>query len=151
MGKRGIAAKVVFVACMLASLWLPMQATTPAGQQVNAAQPATTENQPTLRAVVAAMRKGDVQTLTRLYQATGYPIVHVWSSMALERAHFNLAASTADAKLCEDSLIDQRPRIALQCGQFQSGNLQLAGHVAEAGQLEEDLIQRFEGMASMRC
>lgn len=101
------------------------------------------ENQD-LRRVWQAMQHADAPTLVDLYKGASDPIVHVWAAMALERVHFNLDAATADAKVCEQSLFDSRPAIALSCGQFQSGNLRLAGRASEADALERELIQRYQ-------
>lgn len=97
-----------------------------------------------LTVIWKAMQNADAGTLTKLYQDSGDPIVHVWAAMALERVHFNLDAASADARLCEQSLIDTRPAVALTCGQFRSGNLRLAGRPAEADAVERELIARFQ-------
>ena len=96
-----------------------------------------------LGAIWKAMQNADAPALLKLYQEASDPIVHIWAAMALERVHFNLEAASADATLCEQSLIDARPAVALSCGQFRSGNLQLAGHPAEAQAVERELIARF--------
>lgn len=98
-----------------------------------------------LGAIWKAMQNADAPALIRLYQEASDPIVHVWAAMALERVHFNLDAATADARLCERSLIDTRPAVALTCGQFRSGNLRLAGHPADADDVERELIEHFRG------
>jgi len=96
-------------------------------------------------AILKAMQQGDASTLTTLYQSTSEPVVHVWAVMALERVHFNLDAATADAKVCEQNLFETRPRIALLCGQFESGNLRLAGRIKQADDKETELITRYQG------
>ena len=96
-----------------------------------------------LSVIWKAMQSADAPALVKLYQEASDPIVHVWAAMALERVHFNLDAASADARLCEQSLIDTRPAVALSCGQFRSGNLQLAGRPAEAQAVERELIERF--------
>ncbi|WP_426269009.1 aspartyl protease family protein [Dyella kyungheensis] len=98
-----------------------------------------------LQAIWKAMRSADADALVKLYQDNHDPVVHVWSAMALERVHFNLDAATADASACESALLDVRPQIALSCGQFLIGNLQLAGRWADSRQAESELITRFRG------
>jgi len=95
--------------------------------------------------ILKAMQLGDAPTLTTLYQSTSEPVVHVWAAMALERVHFNLDAATADAKICEQNLFETRPSIALLCGQFESGNLRLAGHANAADDKEAELVTRYQG------
>ena len=92
-----------------------------------------------------AMQEADLPTLVRLYQTSTEPVAHIWAAMALERVHFNLDAASADARICEQDLFDSRPAMALLCGQFESGNLRLAGRVSEASDKERELIQRYQG------
>jgi len=98
-----------------------------------------------LKVIGIAMQTADAATLTQLYQTTTDPIVRVWTAMALERVHFNLDAASADAKTCENALFDNRPGLALSCGQFRVGNLNLAGRAADAMQAERELIARYRG------
>lgn len=98
-----------------------------------------------LKVIWKAMQNADAPALVKLYQQASDPIVHVWAAMALERVHFNLDAASTDAQLCEQSLIDTRPAVALACGQFRSGNLRLAGRPVEADAVERELIERFQG------
>jgi len=98
-----------------------------------------------LQTIWKAMRSADADTLAKLYQDNHDPVIHVWSAMALERVHFNLDAATADASACESALLDVRPAIALSCGQFRIGNLQLAGRWADSRQAESELVTRFRG------
>ncbi|MET3650331.1 aspartyl protease family protein [Dyella japonica] len=98
-----------------------------------------------LQAILKAMQSADAEALTRLYKESQDPVIHVWSAMALERVRFNLDAASADASTCENALIDVRPGIALSCGQFRVGNLQLAGRWADSHQAESELIARFRG------
>jgi predicted aspartyl protease len=109
-----------------------------------AAQDAAGENGD-LQAVRKAMQSADSETLTGLYRNSPDPIVHVWSAMALERVNFNLDAASTDARACESALFDTHPGIALSCGQFRVGNLQLAGRVDDAREAERQLIARFRG------
>jgi len=95
--------------------------------------------------ILKAMQQGDAPTLITLYRSTSEPVVHVWAAMALERVHFNLDAASADAKVCEQNLFETRPRIALLCGQFESGNLRLAGSAKEADDKETGLVTRYQG------
>lgn len=98
-----------------------------------------------VRGILKAMEAGDAKTLADLYASSKDPVTHVWAAMALERVHFNLNAATADAKVCQLDLLDSRPAIALLCGQFESGNLRLAGRAREADQLETELVARYQG------
>jgi len=98
-----------------------------------------------LQTIWKAMRSADADTLAKLYQDNHDPVIHVWSAMALERVHFNLDAATTDASACESALLDVRPAIALSCGQFRIGNLQLAGRWADSRQAESELVTRFRG------
>lgn len=98
-----------------------------------------------VQAVRKAMQSADSETLTRLYRDSPDPIVHVWSAMALERVRFNLDAASTDARACESALFDTRPGIALSCGQFRVGNLQLAGRWDDSREAERELIARFRG------
>ncbi len=98
-----------------------------------------------IQRILRAMREADAPALIKLYQGASDPIVHIWAAMALERVHYNLDAATADARLCEKTLFDNHPAIALLCGQFQSGNLRLAGRHAEADAYEKELIARYRG------
>lgn len=98
-----------------------------------------------LQAILKAMQSADADALTKLYQENQDPVIHVWSAMVLERVRFNLDAASADARTCENALIDVHPGIALSCGQFRVGNLQLAGRWADSRQAESELIARFRG------
>ena len=98
-----------------------------------------------IRTTLKAMQEADLPTLVRLYQTSTEPVAHIWAAMALERVHFNLDAASADARICEQDLFDSRPGMALLCGQFESGDLRLAGRVSEASDKERELIQRYQG------
>ncbi len=95
-----------------------------------------------LRSVYAAMGDADVTALFELYKSKD-PIVHGFAAMAIERTRFNLDAATKDAKVCENSLFETRPGVALSCGIFQVGNLNLAGKRKAASELQADLIRRY--------
>jgi hypothetical protein len=96
-----------------------------------------------LATLLEAMRAGDDTAAMRIYRTTTDPATHVVAAMVVERIHFNLDAASADARLCEDNLLDSRPGIALLCGQFLSGDLRLAGHFKQARDLEAALVQRY--------
>lgn len=98
-----------------------------------------------IQTALKAMQTADLPTIVRLYQSSAEPVAHVWAAMALERIHFNLDAASADARICERDLFDSRPGIALLCGQFESGNLRLAGRAKEADDKEAELISRYQG------
>jgi clan AA aspartic protease (TIGR02281 family) len=104
-----------------------------------------TDESASVSTVIKAMREADVPTLANMYASTKEPVAHVWSAMALERVHFNLDAATEDAKVCERDLFDSRPHIALLCGEFESGNLRLAGRTKEADDNDAQLIARYHG------
>jgi predicted aspartyl protease len=95
--------------------------------------------------ILAAMQVGDLKTVADIYTSNSDPVAHVVAAMVVERMHYNLDASSQDARICQDSLIDTRPGIALMCGQFESGNLRLAGRGADAIAKEVELIKRFQG------
>jgi predicted aspartyl protease len=95
--------------------------------------------------ILAAMLAGDLKTVADIYTSNSDPAVHVVGAMVVERMHYNLDASTKDARICQDSLINDRPGIALTCGQFESGNLRLAGRDADAIAKQEELVKRFQG------
>jgi predicted aspartyl protease len=94
---------------------------------------------------LTAMQTGDLKTVADIYTSSSEPAVHVVAAMIIERMHYNLDASSRDARICQDSLIDTRVGIALMCGQFESGNLRLAGRGADANAKEVALIKRFQG------
>lgn len=116
----------------------PTGAATPGGEHV-------ADENAGLKAIVQAMQVADAPALLKLYQESADPIVHVWSAMALERVHFNLDGASAAAQACEQALLDTHPGLALSCGQFRIGNLQLAGRAAEARQAEQALIEHYRG------
>lgn len=131
-----------------------MLALTPPGMAANettGARPALAgaesiaEENADLQTIWKAMRSADADTLAKLYQNNHDPLIHVWSAMAIERVHFNLDAASADASFCESALLNMRPLIALSCGQFRVGNLQLAGRWADSRRAESELITRFRG------
>jgi predicted aspartyl protease len=145
MRKETITAVAAILGCALVSSTQPALAITAIAQPALPKTAQLSTQQSDLRAVMAAIEVGDAPSLLKLYQDSNDPIVHVWSAMALERVHFNLPAATSDATLCEQNLLDSRPRIALLCGQFQAGNLWLEAKGAEAKKLETELIKRFAG------
>lgn len=99
----------------------------------------------TIRTLLKALQQGDEATASGIYRSATDPVAHVWAAMVLERLHFHLDAANADARLCEDDLIDGKPGIALLCGQFRSGDLRLAGRRGEADEVERELVKRFQG------
>lgn len=105
----------------------------------------STEPVATIRSLLKAMQQGDEAAALDIYRSATDPAAHVWAAMVLERIHFRLDAASADAKLCEDDLIDNKPGIALLCGQFRSGDLRLAGKRGEADEVERELVKRFQG------
>jgi hypothetical protein len=94
--------------------------------------------------ILGAVEQADLPTLSTLY-ADKDPIIHVMAAMAIERVHFNLAASSSDAAICEDNLIDTRPAVSLLCARFRIGNLRLAGRYEEAHQAVDALLQAYQG------
>lgn len=118
----------------------PVPAPTSADRDVDAA---AAENAG-LRSVLKAMNEADTATLFDLYKSKD-PIVHVFAAIAIERTRFNLEAADKDAKICEDSLFETKPGIALSCGEFRVGNLRLAGKGQAALDAEADLVRRYHG------
>jgi len=100
-----------------------------------------------LSKVFKAMNEADASSLFDLYQSKD-PIVHALAAMAIERTRFNLDAASKDAKICEDRLFKTKPGVALLCGQFQAGNLRLAGKWQAALDAEADLVRRYRGRAA---
>lgn len=98
-----------------------------------------------LLTVNKAVQQGDVPVLAHLYRTSSDPVDHVLAAMALERIHFNLEKSSEDARICERSLIDSRPRIAFFCARFANGNLRLSAGSKQADAAELDIARRFEG------
>jgi clan AA aspartic protease (TIGR02281 family) len=135
------------MAVLAATLWLSLLVVAIA-QPVDTQAPKTTvavvEIRTSINTLLRAMQSGDAQTAVQLYQSSSDPIVHVWAAMVLERMRFNLDAASKDAETCQQALIDTRPGIALLCGQFESGNLRLAGHAKEANDKEHELIGRYQ-------
>jgi len=99
-----------------------------------------------LKRIYQAMSDADTATLFDLYKSKD-SIVHAFAAMAIERTRFNLEAASKDAKVCEDSLFQSKPGIALLCGQFRAGNLRLAGKWQAALDAEADLVRRYRGRA----
>jgi len=95
--------------------------------------------------LLKAMQQGDEPAAERIYRSATDPAVHVLAAMVIERIHVHLDAATADARLCQKDLFDSRPGIALLCGQFESGDLRLAGHFGQALDLEASLVRRYRG------
>ena len=102
-------------------------------------------NDPVITKIFSAMQGADLQTVADIYKTSTDPVIHIVSAMVIERMHYNLDASSRDAEICMDTLIDSRPGNALMCGQFESANLRLAGRNGDADAKEAALIARFEG------
>ncbi|WP_078059650.1 retropepsin-like aspartic protease [Xanthomonas massiliensis] len=98
-----------------------------------------------LATIEKAMGEADEATLQRIHDENHDSITHIWAVMALERVRFNLDAANRAAQACQDTLSELQPAVALRCGQFQSGNLRLAGQFERAWQLEKTLAQRYAG------
>lgn len=96
-----------------------------------------------IRRILHLMHEGDAKTLFELYQSAQDPIVHAWAAMAVERTRFNLDAATHDARLCEEKLSATEPAIALLCGQFEAGDLRLAGRWQAAHDKEVELARDY--------
>jgi predicted aspartyl protease len=107
--------------------------------------PAAQGNSPVITKIFNAMQGADLQTVADIYKTSTDPVIHIVSAMVIERMHYNLDASSRDAEICMDTLIDSRPGNALMCGQFESANLRLAGRNSDADAKEAALITRFEG------
>lgn len=97
-----------------------------------------------IQKITVAMNRADLKTVAEMYQSSSDPVVHALSAMAVERIHFNLDNATRDAALCQQTLADTRPRIALFCGQVEAGDLRLAGRYKEAIDKEAALVKQFE-------
>lgn len=99
----------------------------------------------TIAKIAAALGKGDVPALAKLYHSPPDPATRVLAAMALERIHFNLDQATADARVCERSLLATQPRVAYFCAVFANGDIRLA-HGEHAADLDEaDMVRRFAG------
>jgi len=97
-----------------------------------------------IQKITIAMNRADLKTVAEMYQSSADPVVHALSAMAIERIHFNLDNATKDAALCQQTLADTRPHVALFCGQVEAGNLRLAGRYKEAIDKEAALVKQFE-------
>ena len=98
----------------------------------------------TMEEIITAVAKADLPALDQLYQQSPDPAVRTLVSMARERIHADFDKSSADAKSCEQSLIDSDLQTALFCARFAIGNLRLAGREQEANQTDLDKLQRFQ-------
>jgi gag-polyprotein putative aspartyl protease len=98
-----------------------------------------------MQKVIKAIQDADIGTVSDMYRSSTDPVVHVISAMAIERIHFNLAAATRDARLCQQNLGDKRPAIALFCGAVEAGNLRLAGQYKASTDKVAELIRTFDG------
>jgi predicted aspartyl protease len=131
--------------------WLLGVAMFPHGARADAASPASAAVAPSdsesdvVQRVEAAMEKGDMLTLYRLYEERGDAITHVLAAMALERLNLHLDNATRDAAQCEKVLFDTQPDVAYYCALFQSGDLRVAGHEKQADQMEIAIAQRYRG------
>ncbi len=103
-----------------------------AADDVPVKPPADTNDHPTaskqINQILEWLRDANVHAMLDLYQSATDPVVHVWAAMAIERTHFNLDAASRDAQLCEKTLSTSQPAIALLCGEFEAGDLRLAGN-----------------------
>lgn len=99
----------------------------------------------TVDMVTRATADANVPALAEAYRHASDPVTRALAAMALERIHLNLDKSSEDARVCERSLIDTAPDIALFCARFANGNLRLAQGPAVADPAELDIIRRFTG------
>lgn len=99
----------------------------------------------TLRHITNALVRADVTSLARLYQKPPGPVTRMLAAMALERIHFHLGRASHDARVCERSLLDSQPRIALFCARLAVGDVALARGNRAAEQAEAAMLERFRG------
>ena len=118
-----------------------------AADDVPVKPPADTNDHPTasreINQILEWMRDANVHAMLDLYQSASDPVVHVWAAMAIERTHFNLDAASRDAQLCEKTLSTSQPAVALLCGEFEAGDLRLAGNWQAAYEKENELAQKY--------
>jgi clan AA aspartic protease (TIGR02281 family) len=119
----------------------------PALAPVNSDADTAATEKAALEKILKAMNEADTRTLFDLYQSKD-TIVHAFAAIAIERTRFNLEASSKDAKICEDSLFESKPALALTCGRFRAGDLRLAGKWRAAIDMEADLARRYRGRSA---
>lgn len=100
---------------------------------------------PLVRTVQQAVATADVPTLAGLYRQPPDDAARALAAMGLERIHYNLDASSADAQLCEHALLASRPDEAYFCSLFDNGNLRLREGRAVADAAETAIAERFAG------
>ncbi|MDO1529750.1 retropepsin-like aspartic protease [Fulvimonas sp. R45] len=98
-----------------------------------------------VQSVQKAVASADVPALAELYRHPPDPAARVLAAMGLERIHYNLDQSSADARLCERALFDTRPGVAYFCAVFGNGNLRLSGGHVVADAAEAAIVERFAG------
>lgn len=98
-----------------------------------------------IRTMQKAVAAADVPALAELYRHPPDAAARVLAAMGLERIHYNLDQSSADAQLCERTLIDSHPRLAYFCAVFDNGNLRLRKGHAVADAAETAIARRFAG------
>jgi clan AA aspartic protease (TIGR02281 family) len=87
----------------------------------------------------------DIPALAELYRHPPDAAARALAAMGLERIHYNLDQSSADARLCEHALFDTRPGVAYFCAVFDNGNLRLGKGRAVADAAETAIADRFAG------
>ncbi|WP_369928830.1 TIGR02281 family clan AA aspartic protease [Xanthomonas sp. NCPPB 2632] len=92
-----------------------------------------------------ALAGADLGTLIEMRNGQD-SVARILAGIAIERVHFNLDKSSADAKACEAQLHDTLPNIAFYCARFVSSNLRLAGRTREASLEEIDVVRRYQGL-----
>jgi clan AA aspartic protease (TIGR02281 family) len=98
-----------------------------------------------VQTVRQAVATADVPTLAGLYRHPPDAAARALAAMGLERIHYNLAQSSADAQLCERALFESRPGVAYFCAVFDNGNLRLEKGRAVADAAEAAIAERFAG------
>jgi len=96
-----------------------------------------------------ALTKADINTLRRLAQH-GDAIERTLAPMAIERIRFDLDASNAHARACEQALHDSEPELAFYCARFVPSNARLAGESTAAARQELAIVQRYQGQLPAR-
>lgn len=112
---------------------------------VGSATAGTPDDMQLIATVAKAVSAADVPTLAEMYQHPPDDAARALAAMGLERIHYNLDASSADARVCERALIDSRPTLAYFCAVFDNGNLRLRAGNAIADAAEASIVERFAG------
>lgn len=110
-----------------------------------AAASAAPDDQKLIHEVQQAVGTADVPALAGLYRHPPDDAARALAAMGLERIHYNLDQSSADAQLCERALFDSRPAVAYFCAVFDNGNLRLREGRAAADAAEAGMAERFAG------